>query len=110
MKKGSDRSPDGRRVRRHDFQRAAQTPATPATPRKPLTPATPSGEQEDRQVGRQKKARAKAKSKKAESKAKPQPALHGPRKTQKAGPPAFFFFVTRLLRLLPGRKRDTIAA
>ena len=73
------------------FNVAAQTPATPATPAQSATPAAPAkgGKQEDRQVGRQEKGQGQKQEGRIQELKQHRPL--GPRKTKKAGPPAFFF-------------------
>src|SRR5882762_9477054 len=87
----ADRSPDARRVRRHDFQRrganarhAGDTRAIRGT-----GDARQGGEQEDRQVGRQEKGQGQGQKQEGRIQELSRTGPYGPRKTKKAGPPAF---------------------
>src|SRR6267142_1376114 len=86
----ADRSPDARRVRRHDFQRrGANAGHAGDTGASRDTGDAQGGEQEGRQVRRQEKGQGQEQEGRIQELSRTGP--HRPRKTQKAGPPAFFF-------------------
>src|SRR5258706_16276838 len=88
----ADRSPDGRRVRRHDFQRRSANAGHADDTHASRDPGdSQGGEQEDRQVGRQEKGQGQGQEQEGRIQELGRTGPHGPRKTQKAGPPAFFF-------------------